>query len=235
MDARRRLHEEQLDRVERRGPFGSLTLPGWSGWGPGQTLAGSSYASGWRRVGYVLLCLGIAATIGWVVYAINAQANHLDGLLRVPASTGETIQISADGDYTVWTIPDPNTLPIQSPPQAALTFRGPDGAEVEMVMAEPPTAYRRNATHEGYVVGTVDFPTAGTYSLVERELSAPDTDLGLGEGDGMPVGIVKPALAIALLTAAASAVCLMIASRVSRRRIEETSKAVASLGPNNQD
>ena len=235
MKARRQVDEERIDRVERQGPFASLTLPGWSGWGPGQTLAGSPYTSGWRRAGHVVLCLGIAATIGWVVYAINAQTNHIDGLLRVPTSTGETIQISADGAYTVWTIPDPGTWPIESPPHAALTFRGPDGAEVEMVLAEPPTAYKRKGTHEGYVVGTVDFPTAGTYSLVERELSAPDTDLGLGEGDGMPVGIVKPALAIALLTAAASAVCLMIGGRISRRRIEETSKGVTSLGPQNQD
>lgn len=235
MEARRQVDEERFDPVKRQGPLASLTFPGWTGWGPGQTLAGSRYASGWRRVGYVVLCLGIAATIGWVVYAINAQTNYINGLLRVPASTGETIQISADGTYTVWTIPDPGTWPIESPPDAALTFLGPDGAEVEMVMAEPPTGYRLKGTHEGYVVGTVDFPMAGTYSLVEREFSAPDTGLGLGEGDGMPVGIVKPALAIALLTAAASALCLMIAGRVSRRRIEETSKGVTSLGPQNQD
>lgn len=230
MGARRQVDET---RVKRQGRFGSLSIPAWTGWGPGQTLTGSPYASVWRRVGVVVLCLGIAATIGWVVYAFNAQANHIEGLVQVPTATGETVEISEDGIYTVWTIPDLGTWPIESPPLVALTFRGPDGAEVEMAIADPATSYKLHGTHEGYVVGTVDFPVAGAYSLVQREFSATDTGLGLGEGEGMPVAIVKPALAIALFTAAASAVCLAFASRVSRRRIEEASEGVASLGHNN--
>lgn len=242
MDPRRQVDEERLDRIERQGMFGSWAVSPWMSWesDSGHRVDGSP--NHWMHAVWVVGVVGVVATLGWVVYAWVAQGHYVNTFVRIPDSVGESVEIADTGVYTVWTTPaltDDFSLDVLNyRPQAELTFVGPedgDPVSVDLVLADTTVDYKVDGSREGFAVGTIEFPEAGTYTLTHLEFRATNTDLALGEGDGMPVAIVQPALRIALASAAVFAVVLALAVRLHRRRLRSVSRLMETLssqGPN---
>ena len=179
----------------------------------------------WYRLSSALVVVGLLAAGAWWFYATSRVYDAVEEFQRLPPFGGQ-VAIHDPGPHTFWIegacLSCHGNDPAEYRAVATIEIDGPDGRPVPLR-----TASRRvynTSRREGRSLWRFDAARPGTYRVAFDldtnregwENVVPD-NIAIGEGDGLPVGIVRPMALIAGLGIALGAL-IAVVTAVRRRR-----------------
>jgi hypothetical protein len=183
----------------------------------------------WYRLVWSLVALGLLAAGAWWFYATNRVYDAVERFDRLAPFGGEVV-LDRTGTHTFWVEGDCLSCHDNDPAEyravATVSVVGPDGEAIDL---EPARARVYNtARREGRSLWRFDVAEPGRHRISldldtgrdDWDNVVPD-DIAIGEGDGLPVGIVRPMVEIATASAIAAAIIGLV-TFVRRKRYYDT-------------
>jgi hypothetical protein len=159
----------------------------------------------WYRVAVALVVAGIVASLAWWPYATTRIFDAVEAFERT-GPFGGPVQLDETGTYTFWIegscLSCHGNLASEYRAAATVALIGPDGKDVALRPA--PARLYNTARREGRALWLFEVTSPGTHRLSLAFDTAGDWDntppgnIAISKGVGLPVGIVRPMVILAL-------------------------------------
>jgi hypothetical protein len=167
----------------------------------------------WYRLSWSLVVLGLLAAGAWFFYATSRVYDAVEEFDRLAPFGGE---VSLDGGtHTFWVegtcLSCHDNEPKEYRDAATVSITGPDGRPIEV--RDAPSRVYNTSRREGRSLWLFDVEQPGKHRIsldIDTNKEGWDNvvpdNIAIGEGTGLPVGIVRPMASMAGLAIAVAAI-----------------------------
>jgi hypothetical protein len=179
----------------------------------------------WYRLASSLVALGLLAAIAWWFYATNRVYEAVEGFQRLAPFGGDVV-IEETGTHTFWVegacLSCHDNAPSEYRAASTVAIVGPDGQRLAVRPA--PARVYNTARREGRSLWLFDVTERGKHHIdfdLDTDTEGWDNtvpdNIAVGEGNGLPVGIIRP-MAVMAGVSIGLAVVIAGVTMVRRRR-----------------
>ena len=179
----------------------------------------------WYKVSSSLVVVALLGAVAWFFYATSRVYDAVEGFQRLPPFGGQ-VQLADTGTHTFWVegtcLSCHGNEPAEYRAAATVSVTDPSGRRLQLRNA--PSRVYNTSRREGRSLWLFDADRPGPYRIsfdldTNREdwdNVVPD-DIAIGDGRGLPVGIVRP-MVLMVVGGIAIASVIAVVTAVRRRR-----------------
>ena len=178
----------------------------------------------WYKLSWTLVALGLLAALAWWFFATDRIYRAVEDFHRLPPFGGDVVLDG--GTHTLWVegacLSCHDNAPSEYRAAATVAVVGPDGQRLRLRTA--PARVYNTARREGRSLWAFDVEQPGKHHVdfsldtnSEGWDNAVPDDVAIGDGSGLPLGIVRPMVLIAGL-GIGLAIVIAVVTMVRRRR-----------------